>query len=521
MVGLPSPDIQITPTSEQPAPQKAESKPITQLAKEMWQGLRARLSRPSPNPDEALREISTFPAPEEVLTSPPPRLLIEKPAIREFSRSTPQGRKTRSNTAQDILRLRAEAAEAQVQETDLLTSSRQMIQQSSERVEVEIAETEDQVLALRADLAERSTSWLAKARALVSRDFREETAAIAKSLPTQEERLEMKQGIAKLVQERNRAELERLERQFQELSEWYRRNPAGKETLQKFYSEQGKLLGIHQQNIEIQKRKAELERYKQEHGTVPEVAQKYGVYAVHGITLGPGGTNNEVLAHNASWKDKLMVIVSAQPPLSVSVFKEGGGPQQLWGGGVGVIIKEGIIVDAGGGDILSASTSIREKKAVNPAYDIEIYQRNLDAALSKNNTLGGYNEVILEFGSKPAAVYINLDQKGNTIFDDRGMQFKDPWRDVDNRTGRGHFFGLLERLSYDEIFETAEFVGLPVVVIKEGVVYESSLNQNGGLVVGKSLSPSEVTLMPAATPSKNLPEIQRKANSVLKTLVAA
>lgn len=84
MVGLASPDIQVTPTPEQPVPQKAEPKPISQKAKEMWQALRARLSRPNPNPDEALQEITSSPhkidsvADKETEPEPKKRIIDER-----------------------------------------------------------------------------------------------------------------------------------------------------------------------------------------------------------------------------------------------------------------------------------------------------------------------------------------------------------------------------------------------------------------------------------------------------------
>lgn len=62
MTGLASPDMQVTPTSEQSTPPKVEARPISQRAKEMWQSLRARLIRPNRNPDAASQEIAGFSA---------------------------------------------------------------------------------------------------------------------------------------------------------------------------------------------------------------------------------------------------------------------------------------------------------------------------------------------------------------------------------------------------------------------------------------------------------------------------
>lgn len=534
MPELSSPDIKVVPSQEKSAPPKLEPKPISRRAKEMWQSLRARLSRSNPNTNEALTEIATFPAPEAVTaipvsqpeslssTSTQERLLIktpiEKAVIREFSRSTPEGQQARSKAAENILKLRTESKQAKTQRRDFLTHSAQVFQQSSESAEVEKTELENQVLALRADLAHRSTSWIAKARAFASRDFREETTGIGKRLPRLEGELERRTEITRSVRELNNRELANLEKQFQELSTWYRAHPPGKEALREFYQKQGQVLNTHQENLELQRKKAELEKYKQEHGTVAEVARR-GNYIMHGITLTPGGTNNEVLEHFADWRDKLMVIVSENPPLSANTFKERSGPQVLWSQ-IGVVLREGVIANAGG-DLGSVSVSVREKVDVMSPMNIESYQRNLDRTLAGTNTFGSYTELVLEFGARPGAIYINMDQTTNTTFEERGMKFKDPPRDYSDRVGKGTFFGRLDRIDYSEIFETAEFVGLPVVVIKEGIVYESSLSQDGVLVVEKSLSPSEIIAMPTHIPGENLPEIKRRSNSVMKTLAAA
>lgn len=60
MPGLSSPDIQVAPVQEK-APPKGESKTIGERAKAMIERIRARITRPNPDPDAALTEITAFP----------------------------------------------------------------------------------------------------------------------------------------------------------------------------------------------------------------------------------------------------------------------------------------------------------------------------------------------------------------------------------------------------------------------------------------------------------------------------
>lgn len=435
-------------------------------------------------------------------------------AIREFTKSTPEGKQARGDAARDILGLRAGAKELQQQQGKSLTEGQAANEQNLTNAEAKKIEAENQVLTLRAQLTDRSTSWLARARAFVSGDFRKETQNLQKQLPKLEDKLESETGYLKVRQELYQENLVRLERQFAELSQWYQTHPqVGKETLQNFYAIQGQLLKKYQEGAEMKRQKEELEAFRQEHGTVAEITDKYQGYIVHGITPGFGGTNNLMLEETASWQDKLMAIMVERPPLSGHFIKLGNGPQYLWSP-IGIVFKDGIVAEAHAGDAASLAVDKKTKTTSMSPTNIERYQAGLERAVARNNVENGYNEIITEFGATPGGFYINLDQGGNTQFDNKGIAFKDGLRRYE--------FGVpkerLDRIEYADIFATARFVGLPVVVIKDGVVYESSLDpSSGGLMVGKRLSPEEVISTKTEILNENLAEIQKRSRSVLKT----
>lgn len=444
--------------------------------------------------------------------------------IREFTKSTPEGKQVRDDAARDIMDQRTEAQDSRQRRNDSLVADRVANEQNLENAQTAKVEAEDQLLALRGELTDRSTSWLAKARAFFSESYRGRTQKLQKQLPKSEDRVTRESGYLKIREQLYQENLVQLERQFTELSQWNKTHlPAGRETLQKFYAKQGKLLKEYDEGVEMQRQRADLEAYRQEHGTIAEVTDKYQGYIVHGITPSFGGTNNQMLGGHADWIDKLMVIMVEKPPLSGSFVKKGNGPQQLWSP-IGVVFKDGIVAEGHGGDALSRAVDKKTKTTSLSPGNIASYQEGLVRAVARNNTSGTvdgtqYNEVIMEFGATPGAIYLNLDQVGNTAYDNNGMiQRTLPfYRDAEGNI-RKH---PPKRIEYQDIFETARFVGLPVVAMKNGTLYESTYAQTQGLTLGRELSPQDITSLQSEVPAANRPQILQRANSVLKTLAIA
>ena len=438
---------------------------------------------------------------------------LDKSLIRDFSRSTPEGRAARRATATRILEERRNAREHQLQVKNSSQQEGEYLQNRLEKAAAEGIKIENEKLALKAKLAHLSSSWVVRAKSFMSRRFREETEKKQSLLQTEIQWVARRTQVKQDQQEQIRNQLQSLEKQYQSFADWYKKNPPGKQVLEAFYDEQRKLLDWHIYNVERQRQLVELERYKQEHGKISDITEKYNSYIVHGIDLTPGGINNIFLDRSAGWKSKLAIIVSEHPAISASMFPVGSGHQSLRSP-LGVVMKEGIVNAAGIGDIASWVVSLTEKKSHWYPKTIAEYVARLDSASQEVSESWGYNEVILGFGSEPAAFFINLDGDGNTSFDDKGMRFKTPRGATKDSLWEAPFY----RLDFSEIFKTAEFFGLQVVCIKDGTIYQSSFGENG-LILGGTLSPKEITAIGTTIPSQNLPEIQRMAKSALKVPV--
>lgn len=107
MPGLTPTDIQVAPTQEMTAPQKAESKQVTQPTKRIGQDLRAKSRRPNINPAELLVEIAGVSSTETTLVSQPeqsaPVLVQGHPLVETPSATAPEAdeAKTQAPTTAD------------------------------------------------------------------------------------------------------------------------------------------------------------------------------------------------------------------------------------------------------------------------------------------------------------------------------------------------------------------------------------------------------------------------------------
>lgn len=448
-----------------------------------------------------------------------------KQNIRQFSKSTEEGRLGRSETAKTILEQRATQQQSREAQTKRITLDQEIVTQRAEKLALQQKEFEDKALLMKAELSHRSTSWVAHARALMSKAYQVETEKMQRQIPKVESDVRWN---ATLITH-NQEEVTRSERQFQQMADYYRANPAGERTLKEFYEQQGKLLEKHEENIRLEANEVALERYKQEHGTVSEIAKRYDAYLTHGISFGFGGTNNDMLADSADWRDKLAVVASEKPPLSGSMVKKGIGPQQLWSP-IGVLIKEGVVAEADSHDLTSRAVALNEKKGQMRwgLKSVENYEAGLQRAVNRSSSMdGGYNEYIMEFGAKSGAFFINIDHKVFTdyakgemasIFDEKGIVIKNGIR----YEGKDSIVRKrIDRIDYSEMFGAASFVGLPVVAMKDGIVYECSYGQEKGLILGRELSPQDITSLPDQVPTGSVEEIKKRASSVLKTVAVA
>src|SRR3989344_5898401 len=100
---------------------------------------------------------------------------LDKSLIRDFSRSTPEGRAARRATATRILEERRNAREHQLQVKNSSQQEGEYLQNRLEKAAAEGIKIENEKLALKAKIEHLSSSWVVRAKSFMNRRFREET----------------------------------------------------------------------------------------------------------------------------------------------------------------------------------------------------------------------------------------------------------------------------------------------------------------------------------------------------------
>lgn len=445
-----------------------------------------------------------------------------KGEIREFSKSTEEGRKTRQETALRILQQRREhrRGKQEIKEKieDALREKEEKINQS-EASKHEQMGIEQEVLALKAKLRDRFSSWV----------HRVKEKLLPSGLPEEYLRERIEESEQRLSEEQTRNS--RWETEFlpwhlgildkelgvlEEQKEALRSNVKSKEELRLFYEKFGKQLQVKK---EFEKDLAELEVYKKEQGTVQALVDRFDVYFVHAFSLHQGGRNNNFLSRVATWKEKLFVEVAERKAVSASTVS-GDYPRDLWSP-IGVFMGSGVVDDASYKDMV---TIVGEtgRKSMNAWYgwtnkSIQEYDKKLvDSITSKETQFGNkyirvWNELVLDDNPKPVGFFVNLSQKfasfptdstsGEMSFSKRGLHFSRgyPFDDRGNR---------IKDLYFTEMFEAASFLGLPTFAIKDGVAYEASLDPEGELMLGRAVLPKEMIAMKPEIPAENLSQVR-------------
>lgn len=438
--------------------------------------------------------------PDKPLSQSPEAL--RKSRLREFSKSTKEGRRDRQETAQRIYWLREDRQGKQAGINERTQEGERAVSVPG-RLERERTETEQEILALRAEIRNRAASWLWRVRKFFSRD----TGIVDELLRKSSELSDQENRIVGAKQEVTRT-LQRLDEELRLLTQQKQAvQIKSKEELEGFYKKYGEKFNAEQKRIrddEGERRDlAELEIYRKQYGTVPETVKSFNVYIVHGLFLSPGGQNSP-LPYYASWRDKLVVEVSERFPVSCSTINQGVPQIGMWSP-IGVFIGEGTISDAFYHDAASVATITGEKKVGwgISARNIQEYREHLVRANFRRFP-GRLNELILDDKPRSVGFYVNLDQYppgSRTYFEKQGLC------GVDLRT-RDANGNLVDRILYSEMFEAAQFVGLPIFGIKGGVAYEAVLNPEGELVLGRAFTPKEIVALRPEIPPENLPKIK-------------
>lgn len=442
--------------------------------------------------------------------------------IREFSKSTEEGREARSKTAQEILKQRKNQLLTQ-KKIETVSQERKKTIDSSKYFETDKLWEEERILALQAELRNRFSSWVRR----VKEKLRPSLPSSLLSKETLEREILRRQDrLSEIQAQKTRYEtndlpldLKRFDEELRLLTEQRETLMSkSKEELSLFYEKFGKELNKRQGET---KDLADLEAYRKKEGTVQKIVDRFNVYVVHGIFFERGGKNNAYLDRLATWKEKLMIAVSERNPVSASTILMGE-RSQLWSP-IGIFMGEGVVSDACARDAATVVTASGKKEGLfgrNP-LNITEYDQRLGEAITHNMQLtkGGFwhnssrNELILDDNPRPVGFFINMDQ--NADYSDGGLA---PLFTPQGLRGRYGYFTheQIKALSFIEMFEVAHFVGLPTFAIKDGVAHEASLDSNGELVLGESVSPKEMIAMKTEIPQENLPKVREIVKRFVK-----
>lgn len=407
-----------------------------------------------------------------VIKTPQPPIAPEKSRkqeIRKFSKSTPEGKHARQQTAQEVRQKRREPAS----KINLTPTSLERLDQVIDQKQAQLEQKRSRTLALLRQLEKRELSLVTRildrvlpaAKSVIRRDI--EKAALVK------EYYQLSDTLRSLMEQKMSL-----------------RDP--EDTLAEFYKSQ----------LAKKEQADELEEYKERSGTVENVVKKYNVYFVHGTSPGiDRGVHNPFLKDRGiTWQDKVAVIAEYSPPLACSTIPKGRTREGLWSD-IGVIINKGRVDQARIGGLGSRATSLNSREAGGKASTVREYQAHLNTITI---TKWGHNEVIVGRNPQIAGLFLNLDStwiKEKVINSE--YKVTDPEHEV--------------LVSLGQVYSFAKKLGATVFVFRRGIAYESSLDSNTGkLIIGKEVSPRDMLQRSISTPEENKARLSEQAKRSLK-----
>lgn len=265
---------------------------------------------------------------------------------------------------------------------------------------------------------------------------------------------------------------------------------------QSFYADSQAYLDQYYQQIALgwkvdqkkQYNRHQLEEYKQAHGSLESLVLANGHYIVHAVKpeFDIGFGNNQNINNQSSYQERIAYLLTQNPSICASTFRPGSGDSriQLWDN-FGLVLNSGTIEDAAAFD--KGSQATQENRRTTSVGSVEEYQQRLSAALAQGSKQR-YNEVIVS-QTRVAATFVNLDQAPMVnLNQDQSIAMTDIlWQR-----------GLAERdnlrsITMQNIAETAQFFGLPMIVFKNGQAYELLHDQEQATAwLGRPISPQEL-----------------------------
>lgn len=396
---------------------------------------------------------------------------------RAFSKSTPEGREARLKTAAEIVKLRQvrNAVTAEQGEED------RNLGQRGENLSTEINQTEASAAELQMQI-DKINSEISKIEGnfLRRRLSGDRVDQLRDQIPAIQGQIEGKQIHLAAV----RDDLIRNQRNIDRNAERPNPNERLRKDVKRILG--GFYIGQNDKITEIRERD-ELEHYKDEEGHVENLAQ-LDLYVVHGTKPGLIEWASDF---SGDWQDKIATIVDLKPTLSTSTIKRGE-RARLWSP-LGVIFRSGRVEDASPSDLGTGGGSLKERTGSH------IGSRSITRFQDSINPLSStYNELILGDDPEVAGLFISLDERMGMIYDG------------ENSIGMSYGGGS-KILNFGDIFVEAGRYGMKIFVIKNGVAYESSLDESGRLVLGDEVSPQQMINQTYEIPEENRQGIHDQA----------
>lgn len=401
--------------------------------------------------------------------------VIRKQKIREFTRSTEEGRRTRKWTAQEIV-LERKAAEQQTREfNDIIAHTLEGISKGA----IDYSQANDRINKLRSQLALRNVFLL---RSVFDRIQPGHTQRMGKDLQSQQENA----AKLKFNLEDYQNSLDILREQLSKFREERSSLKRTKQIIEEFYESQGDKLTIQEQKA------ARMEKEREE-ATVDKVAEKYGVYFIHAIRPDIGGVNNPEMK-DTDWKTKLDVVLGLHPDISVSTIKSKDTLRENSFGLMGVVLSGGSVEAADSGDIWSTASLKERSTAIHLKSDY--LSEQIKSAIEDRRDFD-YNEFII---SEPQVAGFFIDHG----FDDPAESRQAP---------------------LEEIIPILQELGLPLFLFRNGSFYEQrySIDPSGNVrledVVSEDprngISPADMVKRKAEIPQEMQLRLTKKAKKTL------
>lgn len=396
---------------------------------------------------------------------------INHQAVRQFSKSTPEGMQARSETALQALSAR-KTAHALNTRIVQLTSEVSRLSTSTEANRENLVSLQRDVNQYRDELATAEASLINRVHGIFGWKTRRVEGL--------EQQIQLYEGFVKHRQEelvRSAEGQQSIGGQIKLLEEGKVSLRSAREIINDFYK-------VQAQKLEEYRRDQERRDAISQETDLKAIAAKYGVYFIHGITPAFGDVmlreamlqRNKLLQWDAGWRQRTAIVLGLQPDISVSTLKPGDTTQNMWSK-MGLVLSGGNLVNA---HTMDASTTVVDiKKQQSPHFKKAFYEmqpeevkENIRASIEEREP-NYYNELVIR-DPEIAGFYVCLD-----LDDPHGMR-------------------SMDIAPIQEITAYLAENNIPLYVVHDGTMYEGEyvITGTGQATihrVSEPISPTEIT----------------------------